>query len=159
MHSVKETIEAFDKANGGDPVRVDDFLYFKNGARREVNPYGALLDPPSDEFKRLKVVEAYWETRLNKAINEFANAKQEYISAARSGAQSGERPPCSPKTAEEHLTKLSQQARQLQKMLNQTRDQILATPQGQARVQRDKDRAEATAANESFICHVGRINI
>ena len=147
---VKETIQAFDKENGNECVCVGVWLYFKSGARREANPYGALHDPPENEYRRLKFVEVYWEELHRRAVEEFATAKGDYLSTAHANANCGYPAP-DIREAEDTLAKLTQKVRLYERKLKATRDKMLATPEGQSQIQRESDLAESHAENEEFM--------
>ena len=56
-HPILARIREFDLAHGGNPVRYQNaFWLYANGAMRDVSPYGALIDPPKDDQKRLKLI-------------------------------------------------------------------------------------------------------
>jgi hypothetical protein len=155
---VKATLAAFDKANGNEFVAVDGMLYFKNGARRERNPWGALYEPPKNEHRRLKVVEAYWEELLSRAVDEFASAKEDYLSTAKANSQCGFGAP-DVKEAKQTLVKLQERVRLCERKLSRTRDKMLETPEGQRQIQREADMAECQAENEGFVQSIRKIKI
>lgn len=158
MPTVTETVQAFDRENGNDCVRVDEMIYFRNGARRELNPWGALYDPPKNEFHRLKFVETYWEEHYRRAVDAFATAKEDYLSTAQANANCGF---CAPniREAEDHLATLMRRVRLCERKLKMTRQAMLATPEGQRQIQRESDAAECKADNEQFIQTIRKFKI
>jgi hypothetical protein len=88
--TVKERIQQFDLAHGDDPVRVDDrWLLFEDGAHREVNAYGALIDPPADNKKRLQLIVRYHEEKVKRAQTRFDNERIQVKGRANEALRNG----------------------------------------------------------------------
>jgi hypothetical protein len=155
---VVATVKAFDKENGNEFVRVEQMIYFKNGARREVNPYGALHDPPENEYRRLKYIEVYWEELHRRAVDAFSSAREDYLSTAHANANCGFPAP-DIQEAEDELAKLTQRVNLCKRKLKLTREKMLATPEGQRLIQQEADLAESHAENEEFIQTIRRFRI
>jgi len=77
MSDVKRRIDEFHARNGGDCVQFGEWIFYPNGASRELDPMGALIDPPKDDFERLSNALAYHRTRLAKAVKAFDSFKEQ----------------------------------------------------------------------------------
>jgi len=76
----KRTAEEFDKRHGGNPI-VDEnrcWLYFPDGCYREVNPLGARI-VPKDPYRRAGFAVAYYQAKLELAIDEFSRLRQNLL--------------------------------------------------------------------------------
>ena len=67
---INQRLHEFDKSHGSF-VCVNEWLLFEDGARRERNPLGALIDPPKDLLKRAQNVVQFHQEKLNLAVAEF----------------------------------------------------------------------------------------
>ncbi len=67
---INQRIAAFD-AQHGDSVHEEGWILFADGAAREANPMGPLLEPPRDDWPRLKRILHYHEILLQRAVNAF----------------------------------------------------------------------------------------
>lgn len=76
---VKARIEAFDKRNGGHAVLRGEWFYYSNGAIRERDLLGALIDPPEDEFQRLTNILHFHEARHAEAVRAFDNWQERLL--------------------------------------------------------------------------------
>ncbi len=76
--TVKARIQQFDLMNGDDGIRIEEWnaILFSNGAMRDINPFGQLIDPPKDWSPRSKLILKYHKTRLDWAIADFDQLKQ-----------------------------------------------------------------------------------
>ncbi len=74
---VNQRVQQFDLEHGNDPVRLGSFLYFRDGAMREINPMGRLMDPPEDRYQRDKLIVRYWQARVDRAVQAFDKKKIE----------------------------------------------------------------------------------
>jgi len=89
--SCKARVEKFDIENGMDAILVDGgaWLLFSNGARREVSPIGALVDPPANLYERARLIVKYHQTKLGLAVQEFNHVKLEYVRYAKVAMSQG----------------------------------------------------------------------
>jgi hypothetical protein len=71
MSQYKNRLEVFHEENGGDCVLVNGWYVYSNGARRDENPVGALIDPPADPFERAKLQVAYHSMKVNAAVKKL----------------------------------------------------------------------------------------
>jgi hypothetical protein len=72
-------IADFDKRNGGNSVLYRNWIYYENGANRDMWPLGILLEPPADEYERLRNILRYHEGRQVEAVRQFDNFKEELM--------------------------------------------------------------------------------
>ncbi len=78
----------FDEQHGKDEAILGEsgfWILFPDGARRELNTLGALIEPPEDELERLSAIQHYHDLLLHRAIAEFRNLRQQL----RWGVQAG----------------------------------------------------------------------
>lgn len=80
--AVKARVEDFDARHGANVLR-DQWIFFEDGATREVNPVGALLEPPSDPRELAQNKLRYHTILLTRATNEFEERKRYYLMAAK----------------------------------------------------------------------------
>lgn len=78
-YGVQAKIEDFDKQNGGASIVFNEWVYYANGANRDIWPHGALIDPPKDDYKRLSNIVCYHQGRLNQAVSDFDNFKEQLM--------------------------------------------------------------------------------
>lgn len=76
-YGVNARVRDFDQRNGGNPVSFKERLYYANGAQRDSDPLGALIDPPADEYARLSNILRYHQGRCAAAVREFDHLKEE----------------------------------------------------------------------------------
>jgi hypothetical protein len=71
---VMNRVDQFDTKHG-EFVNENGWLYFEDGAGRDSNPLGALMEPPKNpkELARLQVI--YWEIKLQRADTEIADLR------------------------------------------------------------------------------------
>lgn len=67
---VSQNVRAFDTKHGKNSV-LNGWIYFEDGAVRENDLLGRLIDPPEDEYEKLKNIIHYHRGRLAKAVSEF----------------------------------------------------------------------------------------
>jgi len=80
--SVKERVKRFDERHG-ESIVDGGWIRFPDGAQREVNPMGALQDPPDDPYQRAKRVLSYHRLRLQRATDAFGNRRMELVKHAK----------------------------------------------------------------------------
>lgn len=69
----------FDKMHGGDEALSDgSWLYYKDGATREVATAGALMEPPENPRERHQKIVYYHKLRLAQAVRRFDTVKAEF---------------------------------------------------------------------------------
>jgi hypothetical protein len=88
---LSESITDFHERHGGQPVEVNGFLIYEDGARCEAGVMGggAREEPPKDEYERLQIVRQYWDKLANVAARDFKDLKQILLKNAR-GAEAGQ---------------------------------------------------------------------
>ncbi|MEI9866670.1 MAG: hypothetical protein WDN00_19380 [Limisphaerales bacterium] len=70
-------IADFDERNGGNSVYFNGCFLYANGATRDGDPLGALIDPPENEDRLLANLLQYHKARHAIAVREFDNLKEE----------------------------------------------------------------------------------
>jgi hypothetical protein len=79
--SVNHRIAQFDKRHG-ESIFYDHWIRFEDGAAREENPLGLLLDPPTDPWDRMKRIEYFHRIKLARAVKAFDSRKKHYAESA-----------------------------------------------------------------------------
>jgi len=124
--SPPQRIKKFDDAHG-DFVVVDGWILYEDGAQREVNPWGAMCEPPLDDCKCSKIILNFCEAKMNLAREEFQVHKQNLTTQCRVIAEQGNcnRPTQPPsKEAVEKLKELRKKVLCWQKRLNKAREAV-----------------------------------
>ena len=115
---INSRIKAFDDSHGNF-VYVDGWLLFEDGAQRENNPLGALIDPPPDPLKLAKKIHRYWKVKLELAVEEFHHYRDLFLQHARNSCKQ-RRAPAPLKSTDEvvkHLKELQKKVRACQGQL------------------------------------------
>lgn len=159
MPTVKEIIETFDRQNGNDFVRIGDRLYFSNGATRDANPYGALHEPPADEFQRLKNIEVYREEMLRRAINALDRHRDSLLAEVNFAVNHGNYTPYSQEDVKQELEPLIKEVRRLQRHLRETQRKLEAMPSEVAKRHAEASRAFNRSQGESVLAVLRSIKI
>lgn len=92
VDGINQRIAAFDKRHGAS-IYDDAWIRFEDGACREVNPLGSLLEPPTDPYDRARRRAVYHKIIFERALREFDNAKRNYRSVIHANLNS---PVCGP---------------------------------------------------------------
>lgn len=119
---VMTRVREFDRLHG-TPAQLNDWLYFPDGATREVNPQGALIDPPQNDFERLQNVYRYHQARLAEAVRQFTNLKEALALGSAIPDFSGL----------DELKRLQAKVQELNVEVERAKAAIAATPEGQRR--------------------------
>ncbi|ADB16918.1 hypothetical protein Psta_2247 [Pirellula staleyi DSM 6068] len=159
MPTVKETIDAFDRQNGNECIRIGDWLYFSNGAKRDANPYGVLYDPPSDEFLRLKHIEMYREELLRRAINALERQRENFLAEISFAVNHGYHPPYSQEDVKQELEPLIKEVRRLQRHLREIQRKLEAMPSEVEKRHAEASRAFNRSQGESVLAVLRSIKI
>jgi hypothetical protein len=74
--TVKARIAAFHQRNGGECFSDGTFYFYKNGAMRDIEPLGPLIDPPDPRTRHGQLQLAtnilkFYQLRLKKAVAEY----------------------------------------------------------------------------------------
>ena len=73
----------FDAEHGGEPLQIDAWLYFQDGAKRESNPLGVMMPPPRDPFKRAQRIKYFYERKLGRMVKDFQRLKRRLKESAK----------------------------------------------------------------------------
>jgi hypothetical protein len=117
----RSRVDQFDDAHG-DSVRIGSWVYFHDGARREMWSYGALQDPPINPFERCQRIVTYYEARLQRAVTAFHDLQQRLGLRAQNAARDGSPPP--PRSALEELKELQREVRRRDRDLKQAKKSL-----------------------------------
>ena len=82
--TVMQRVQQFDAAH--DPyiyVEKDHWIYFHDGAQRDGNPNGLLIEPPDDPKERAQHIMTYWKHKLDRAKQAFRDHRREALLLAK----------------------------------------------------------------------------
>lgn len=122
--------ELFFEEHGGQEncVKIDDtWMLFADGAWMEVFSYGAMVEPPADNYERLKLQKQYREVKLRLATNSFNDLKNRLMHQAQEAIKwaAANAPPVPPNAADiEELQRLQAEVHQRQRDLQQVSDEL-----------------------------------
>ncbi len=149
-------VEAFDKEHeeSGPALRSGAWLYYANGARREINPNGPLCDPPQDPQQQAKAKAVYLKLVFDRASTIFADRKAEIEKHLQSIAHSQlimSTPPSVDAVAlSAELQELRDEVRKAHKAYMQARDAAEEAAPEERRQLEAKDEEARHAANEAL---------
>jgi hypothetical protein len=155
-HGVAERVAAFDKLHEeqGPGLRSGAWIVFPDGARREVNPMGALIDPPREEIDRMRARTVYLKIRFEQANSEFNRRKHEIEAVLRSNlsAPGVSNTPASVDEAAlvKELEQLRDKAREAHEELRLAQDEIVERMPESDRIRLEKDQDARHAASDAL---------
>jgi hypothetical protein len=74
-HHATQMARQFEAEHGPDFEQDDGWIFYPDGARRELNPLGAYMQPPAGEVERCELVVYFHELRVARLVAEFDAAK------------------------------------------------------------------------------------
>ncbi len=157
--SVKQRVDQFDIKNGSDCINIDGFwLVYSNGAMRERNPLGALIDPPTDVHQRCKIQLRYHEKRLQRAVDAFDEHKQQLIAVAQVNLTDRHSGPPPDAANLEKLKDLQKTVRRCKRAVAAARQAVTDSTPDRVKT-RDARSAENKSKNEQFISAVKSVQV
>jgi hypothetical protein len=165
MHSelVAQRVKQFDLEHGDDPVRIGFYYHFRDGAMREVNVMGRLMDPPEDGYERDKLIVRYWQARVDQAVKNFDRKKTELRQRAEYVLEEASRPngiPPAPPDEEDlaALKVLQNVVKRLHRKLDAAKARIQEVESGPASA--DEEVAECIRdAAQSALADINKIEV
>lgn len=136
---VMARIKEFDRRNGGNALRFNGWFHYANGARRDEEPLGALIDAPENEYDRLTNILTYHKGRLVQAVRNFDALKEELVMSAFPDGEGLDR-----------LKQLQTVVGQCNEAVNVAKSQLEATEVGKRREAMRKHEVESRAERASF---------
>lgn len=82
MYGFKAAMRKWQKKYGDERITVEDggwFLY-PSGAMVSNNPFPVFRDPPANEFQRCRLIERFYQTKLDRAKQKFDELKRQILS-------------------------------------------------------------------------------
>jgi len=129
---VSARIKEFHQRQGSNAARLGEWWFYSNGAAREVDVQGALLDPPADQYSRLANILNYHRARRQKVVREFDALHQRLLMLAEPDGEGLSR-----------LKELQSVIGQLNADVQQAEQALANTPEGKRR-----EHARRTAAED-----------
>ena len=122
---INAKVQQFDTSHG-NYVYTNGWLLFEDGAQRENNPLGRLMEPPVDPLKLAKKIEWYWQVKLDLAVEEFDLFKHQHMIHAQTALSQQMAQASLGETAEvvKHLKELKKKVKHCQKGLDMAEAQI-----------------------------------
>ena len=160
MNEVKRRLTEFDERHG-DFVVTQGWLLFEDGGTREShNPYGALIEPDEDLYKRSRLIVKFHEIKLGLAVEQFSQRKNHLLSLARNTMR--ERfccgPPMSREMALEELQEFQEIVRTCQAKLEAAKKEAEAN-KPQSLVTSEKANEENRTRCGDFISALEKIEV
>jgi hypothetical protein len=153
---IKERVAKFDNRHGAFVV-IGNWVIFADGAKRECNPLGPLNEPPEDDWERAKIINQYWQHKLELAVEEFDLHKSSLLRMAKAHSRETFTPP----PPEEALAKLTELKKKVMKLRVKANDAEAAVEE--AVPENIKQRAEEAEENrqrqQDFVNRLSKIEI
>lgn len=158
--AVNQRIAEFDKRHGAS-VYDEGWIRFEDGAVRESNPLGLMMEPPDDHWERSKRKLIHRKIVFQRALRAFDERRQHYISHTRANLNNQQF--CGPalvaaEVAETELAELKQAVRAAQEGLARAEAEVEAN-----KPQRLKELAQESLrnrqSNEHLLDRVQRIEL
>lgn len=124
---LKEFVENFDCEHGGEEkicVVKNNWVYFPDGAKREVNSVGVACKPSQDVFQCAKDIVYFWELKLELAINEFQHHKQRLIARTKVNSSAAFAAPAPSNAEIENLKELQAKVKVCQNKLQEAKENL-----------------------------------
>jgi len=131
----KRTAEEFDKRHGGNPILDENrcWLYFPDGCYRETNPLGARVEP-KDPYRRAGFAVAYYQAKLELAIDEFTRFKRNLLSRTNAATKGTKAMPPPDQRAIQRLKDLQKKVNACSAELEEAREKMeLVKPEAMKR--------------------------
>lgn len=146
--SVRGRVRQFDLENGNDAITIGDnsFLYFSNGAKRDVEPMGILLDPPKDDYERYSNIVKYHGELLRRAKAEFNEEASNFREGNELAFRNRNTPSFTKEDVLQALEPLKAKVQGHQKRLDEAQKLLQATSTWKYRESIQEEKAEATRA-------------
>ena len=157
---MRERIEEFDVRHGSDCLRVDGWIVYSDGASRDTDPYGPLLEPSQDLFERSKLIVTYYVEKHRRAAAEFESERESMLVAAKMAARAHQPgfPPMPTDQAVEKLKRLKGYVRRCQKELKKAQQELIQHQPSWITV-RENAAAEDRQRLDEFISSVSDIKL
>ena len=159
-NSINERCMAFDEAHGGREsiLAEEGMFYFPDGASREAHPVGFWYDPPSDDFKRAKMIEYYWRRKLGLAVEQFQTKKQYLAQMASANSKSATASPPPPQCEIDRLLELRKKVLKFKVKHDEAKAAVTETEPEKLKERRERN-AQHREANSSFLSELNNIEI
>jgi hypothetical protein len=133
---------------------------FEDGALREGNALGALIEPPGDPHLRAKRIRIYHEVMLERSVQAFHDQKTKILQIAKINlkAQFCGSPPVDVGQAEAELKQLRATAKKCKSNLDKARDAEEAAKPERLR-ERERQDVANRAANSALIDRLNKIEV
>ncbi len=159
LQGVAERVAAWD-AEQGESLSYQGFVYFKNGAHRELNPMGALHEPPQDDWERAKRVALYFKLVFDRASAAFTSRKRAMTGNLRGALNYSGRcaePPDQDRTVQE-LEDLRDEARRAHRDYLRAREAVEEAKPFELR-EREADDADCRQSTEALLSKLSDIDL
>lgn len=121
----------FDQLNGDDAIVLDNLLVYGNGAWRDLDPIGRYANPSDNEYERLSLVLRRQQKLVQKARDDFYEAKEQLVQQAAPYEE-----------AKQRLDGLIAKVRELEAKLQEIQEQLNQTPEVLQRERLKQNEAE-----------------
>ena len=158
-NGVKQRLKNFDDAHG-DYVVSDGFIFYEDGAIRELNPYGCLIEPPVDVYQCAKLKLKFCELKLALATEEFSISKRNILLQTKANIQGqyAAAPTEAQKNTVKQLKSLKQKVESWKRKVRQAKTN-LEKNKPQRLIERENNSENNRQANISLLSELGKIEI
>jgi hypothetical protein len=136
------------------------WLLYADGARREINIMGALIEPPDNEYEKHKLLIQYHTTKLALVVEEFQTHKNNLLLHAKAGLRDKccPPPPANKKEAIVKLKQLKEKVQAYQLELSEARKGLEKNKPASLQ-QRENVFEQNRLDNENFVGELEKIEI
>jgi hypothetical protein len=154
-------IRDFDIKHGGDGIRIGEWIVYSDGATREPNPLGGLIEPHPDPRVRFPIRIKYQEELLRRAVGRFDDYKSKMARCARinlNERQCVTAPPCSEAEVVQILKTLQAQVKTCKGRLEEVRREFEENKPDWLR-HHEAGHTEIRTLNENFLSALKTVEI
>jgi hypothetical protein len=157
--AINQRLAEFDARHGAN-VCEEAWILFEDGAVREGNPMGPLMEPPSDPHQLAKRKERYHAVLLRRAVSAFEDRKRYYARAAKANLnQQWCAPvPVDAEAAAAELKALQAVVETCKRNHDQARAEVEKTVPASLKIRKEQDAANRKA-NETLLDRLKTIEV
>ncbi len=156
---VNSRVAAFNKRHGAS-VAYGEWILFEDGARREQNPLGALIEPPDIPWDRAKRIAQYHAIILDAAVKAFDRKRRYYMECAQGSLNQPFCPPAAvdAAVAGAELRTLQAKVKEAKAAHDKATAAVEAAKPAYFR-EREQDNAANRAANQALMEQLSKITV
>ena len=155
-----QLVEAFHDRHGRDCIQINSWFYYSDGAQRDIDLQGALVEPSADDYERCKSIKIYYEELLRRATAEFEQIRSDMLKTAKLNLKypSNTPPPPNSERAVNQLKRLRARVAEYKQHFDEAKENLEAVTPHWLRMRPALD-ATAKSQNEEFAAAVGSVQV